>query len=132
MVLYSYSFGKVIIGILIVTLSLLVLAIAYKKLLAYLGKGTPSKEDYCVLYGMESQPNFGEVQIYFEMKLNRFVSIQLWNNQLEYLTTIKEGEFTSGGNIVTFDTKQFENGHYFYTLITDNQKTMKKIEIKNI
>jgi hypothetical protein len=132
MVLITYSFGKVVVGILAVSLALLVLTIAYKKFLAYLGKGAPVKEDYCVLYPLEIQPSSGEVKIYFESKKDKQIRIELLKNDLSFHSLISAKEFTSGGNIVTFDTKTVENGNYFYALISENQKTMKKIRIQNV
>lgn len=132
MVLITYSFSKVLVGILVVSLAVLVLAIAYKKFLAYLGKGAPVKEDYCVLFPLEVQPAKGEVQIYFESKQVKDIRIELLNKDLSFHSLIIAKQFTEGGNIVTFDTLKVENGTYFYALISDNQKTMKKIDIENV
>jgi hypothetical protein len=130
--LIGFSIGKTLVGILFVTLSLLVLYIAYKKLLQYLGRGIPVADDYCVLYPVEINPVQGELEIYFTTTKSRTVSIELLDNNLSLHTKIVENkEFGEGGHIVRFDTQTISNGTYCYTLVTSNQKTIKKIEIQN-
>jgi hypothetical protein len=127
----SFSFTRLALSILFVSLALLVLVIAYRKLLAYLGKGNPVKEDYCVLYSLEEPISRGEVQIYFTCEKEKEVAVHLYNEQMEQLMVIKEDHFGAGGHIVTFDTSKVANGNYFYGLKTENQKTMKKMLIRN-
>ena len=131
MILMTYSYSKVIIGVLFVSLILLLLAIAYKKFLAYLGKGRIIQEDYCVLYSLEEESAKGEIEIYFTTETSRNAIIELLNEDFSLNTVIKEGEFSEGGHIVRFDTTPLKDGIYFYVLRTDNQKTMKRIQVKN-
>ncbi|MEY3084781.1 MAG: hypothetical protein RL037_961 [Bacteroidota bacterium] len=131
MILMGYSIGKVLVGILCVTLALLVLFIAYKKLLAYLGKGVPVKRDYCVLYSLEVQPSKGEVEIYFTTEFPKEVTIELLNSDMSLNRVIRTGEFEEGGHITRFDSTLIPNGQYYFCLRTENQKTMKKMEIAN-
>ncbi len=130
MILMTYSFGKLAVAILFVTLALLVLYIAYRKLLAYMGKGEPVKEDYCTLYSLEKSEVNGEVEIYFTTEVPKEVIIELLNADLEILELIKSEKFSSGGHIVRFDCSQLSDGVYFYSLRTDNQKTMKKMIVR--
>lgn len=131
MILMTYSFGKVAVGILFVSLGLLVLVISYRKLLAYLGKGNPVKEDYCVLYSLDNPTAKGEVELYFTTESKRAVVLELLNKDLGFIEVIREGEFGKGGHIVRFDTTKLSNGEYYYCLRTDNQKTMKKMMVTN-
>ena len=131
MILIGFSIEKVLLGVLFVSLALLVLIIAYRKLLAYLGKGSPAPKDYCVLYSIEQDPVVGEVELYFTTTFEKTVKIELLNQDLSVLKILKEGSFTSGGHIVRFDSKEFPNGNYFYRLVTDNQKTFKKMTVSN-
>lgn len=131
MILMTYSYGKVAVGVLFVSLTLLVLFIAYKKLLAYLGKGNPIKEDYCVLYSLETPVASKEVEIYFTTEQAKTVTIELLNADLTPHSVIKEGDFGIGGHIVRLDTTKLINGEYFFCLRTDNQKTMKKMVVEN-
>ncbi len=82
MVLVGFSVTQTLLGVLIVSLGLLVLIIAYKKLLAYLGKGSIIKEDYCVLYPLESNPISGEAEFYFTTEKNRNIIFELLKNIL--------------------------------------------------
>lgn len=131
MILLGYSVGKTIVGVLLVTLALLVLYIAYKKLLAYLGKGVPVQKDYCVLYGLEVQPSKGEVEFYFTTESPREVSIELLNSDMSLNKVISSGSYEEGGHIIRFNSGDVPNGEYYYCLRTDNQKTMKKMVIAN-
>ena len=131
MILMGYSIGKVLVGVLCVTLALLVLYIAYKKLLAYLGKGVPVQRDYCVLYSLEVQPSKGEVEIYFTTEYPKEVTIELLNSDMSVNQVIRIGEFEEGGHITRFNSTLIPNGQYYYCLRTENQKTMKKMVIAN-
>lgn len=130
-VLMAYSISKVLIGALLVSITLLLIYIAYKKLLVKLGKGQPAENDYCVLYTLEKNPVDGEMEIYFTTKTPRKVTIELLNEDLSTNRVLAEGEFSEGGHIVRYDSLQIPDGEYFYCLRTDNQKTSKKITIKN-
>jgi hypothetical protein len=114
-----------------VSLALILIYIAYKKLLAYLGKGTPSPNDYCVLYSLEIEPAKGELEFYFTSAVPRSVKIEILNDDLSLNTLIIEKEFSDGGHIIRFDSNTLPNGNYFYCLRTDNQKTMKKMRVQN-
>ncbi|MEY4521328.1 MAG: hypothetical protein RIT10_513 [Bacteroidota bacterium] len=131
MILMTYSISKVIIGILLTSITLLILVIAYKKLLARLGKGNPIKEDYCVLYGLEESPSSKEVSFYFTSNSERHIELSLLTNELTTLQIIAEKTVKEGGHITRFDTTTIPNGTYYFCLKTDNQKTMKKMIVAN-
>lgn len=132
MILMTYSISKLLIGILLTSITLLILVIAYKKLLAYFGKGNPKKEDYCVLYSLEGDVASGEIEIYFTTEIPKSVTIELLNEDFSLNKEITQRDVTQGGHIVRFDSRVLENGHYYYCLRTDNQKTMKKMRVENI
>jgi hypothetical protein len=127
----TYSISKVIIGILLTSITLLILIIAYKKLLARLGKGNPIKEDYCVLYNLEETPSKNEVAFYFTSNSERHIELSLLTNELTTLQIIAEKTVKEGGHITRFDTTTIPNGTYYFCLKTDNQKTMKKMIVAN-
>jgi len=131
MILMTYSISKVIIGILLTSITLLILVIAYKKLLARLGKGNPIKEEYCVLYSLEESPSSKEVSFYFTSNSERHIELSLLTNELTTLQIIAEKTVKEGGHITRFDTTTIPNGTYYYCLKTDNQKTMKKMIVAN-
>ncbi len=130
-VLFTFSITKLLLGILSLSLAVLLIVIAYKKLLAYLGKTDMITEDYCILYSLEEQPSTGEIELYFTTNSKRVCKMSILNYDMSLHSVIFEEEVKEGGNIVRFSTKNVENGLYFYQLETENQKTMKKIEIKN-
>jgi hypothetical protein len=129
--LLIYSLPNILLGVLSVSLSLLVIVISYKKLLAYMGKGTPNKADYVFLYTLENQPSFGVVEFFYELKASKNVRLELLNKELELIEVIDQRDAESGGTIVRFDTSTHSNGDYYYQIVTDNQKTMKKMRIEN-
>lgn len=132
MILAGFTFnGTTVIYILCVTLGILVIAIGYRQLLRYLGKGAPSKEDYCVLYSLEKNPSQGELEFYFTSEEPKSVTINILDKDMNFLTEVTTIDCHKGGNIVRYDSTQIADGNYFYCLQTKNQKTMKKMRIQN-
>lgn len=129
--LYAFPWEKTIIWVLSISLILLVLFIIARKVKARVLRGTPDLTKYCVLYPLENELVSGEIEIYFTCEELKYVSIVVLDSGLEEVFKIVEKEFSSGGNIVRFDTSIISNGHYFYCLQTDNQKTMKKMVVNN-
>ncbi|MCH2225125.1 MAG: hypothetical protein MK066_10185 [Crocinitomicaceae bacterium] len=130
--LAMYTYVDVVKWVLIISLIILLLIIGYKKLLKYLGKGVPPKEDYCVLYPLEKDPVEGEIEFYFTSDKKKSFEITILNSKLEQVLQVvsKESCFI-GGNIIRYDSSKLSNGQYFYCLKTPNQKTMKKMIVNN-
>lgn len=131
MILLGYDIKTIVIATLCVSLVVLLIAIGYKKLLQYLGRGSVNKEDYCVLYPLEENPASGTVSFYFTCDKKKQFELVILNTEMQELTKVEEGEATPGGTIVRFETASLSNGTYFYCLITSNQKTMKKMVVRN-
>ena len=129
--LLIYSISSIVIGVLCITLSILVIAISYRKLLTYLGKGEPNKADFAVLYSLENQPVHGEVEFFYELKTAKNVRLELLDEQMMFTHLIDERLGMVGGNIVRFDSTTVDSGNYFYQMVTENQKTSKKLRIEN-
>jgi hypothetical protein len=130
-VLMGFTIGRVLLGALCVSLAVLLLTIAYRKLLTHLGKGAPSSEDFCVLYGLETHPAKGEVEFYFTTNSKRDITLELLNDDLSNHSIIQSKNAAVGGHIIRFNTETIQNGTYFYQLRTENQKTMKRFTIEN-
>lgn len=126
-----YSISSIALTTLTISLSILVLAILYRKYLKHLRKGEISLENYAVLYPIEIQPSKGEVEFYYELEKDKEVQIALLDKEFNEVLEVDKRLATVGGNKVIFDTKRVANGQYFYQLKSDNQKTMKKIAIEN-
>lgn len=132
MILAGFTFnGTTVIYILIITLGLLVLAIGYRELLKYLGKGAPSKKDFCVLYALEKDPAAGELEFYFTSEEKKPVSINILDADMNFVAEVASLDCNKGGNIIRYDSTQLADGNYFYSLETANQKTMKKMRVQN-
>jgi hypothetical protein len=129
--LRGYDLPTIIIATLCVSLAILVIVIAYRKLLQYLGRGSVNKEDYCVLYPLEKDPASGKVEFYFTCEEAKQYSLEILDAEMQELAKVKEGEAHPGGTIVRFDTASLSNGLYFFCLKTSNQKTMKKMNVLN-
>lgn len=131
MILAGITLTKTLIGTLIVTLAVLILVIAYRKLLRYLGKGAPVKENYAVLFGLEQPQVTGEVEFYFTLEQPRAIVFCILDSAMNEMKVVADQDFTSGGHILRFDTRTLENGVYFYCLRSDNQKTMKRMVVQH-
>ncbi len=131
MVLMAFPAGKLIVGILSVTLVVIIIALAYRRLLSHFGKDTLPKEDYCILFSLEEDVAVGVVDFYFTAEKIKEVTIHILDENYNLVKEIWREKATIGGNIVKFDTQSLLNGNYFYALISDNQKTMKKMVIVN-
>lgn len=132
MILIGFSAWKITIGVMGVTLALLVLFIAYRKLLAYLGKGRLTTEKYCELHRLEKDPASGEIEFYFTCEEPKFINLEILDANYQLAQELVAKDFESGAHIVYFDSKKLPNGEYHYQLRTENQKTTKKMQIENV
>lgn len=131
MMILAFTGMRVVVGVMIFTLSLLILVISYRKLLSYLGKGAVRHENYCLLSRLEIDPAKGKVQFYFTSVEKIPVKFQILDAEHNLVKEIFDAECKADGNIVHFDTTELENGVYFYSLVTPNQKTIKKMTVQN-
>lgn len=114
-----------------VLLIIFVFAIIYRRILSKLKQGRIEKELYFVLHPLDKNPATGEVQIYVEMHnpIEIEISVISIDNQEERV--LEKKTYKKGGNIINLDTRELENGFYFYQAKSDNQKTRKKFEVRN-
>lgn len=113
------------------SLILIVLIILYRLLIRRMKKGRMSPEGFLVLHSLEHEPASGEVKFYLELSNDMQVKLRIYDNANTIQRIVKDEMLTKGGNIIPFDTKQLENGTYYYEAQTDVQKTSKKFEIRN-
>ncbi|MDF3027112.1 MAG: hypothetical protein K0S23_1419 [Fluviicola sp.] len=125
------SWESKVLGTLIALAAITMLYIAYKSVIKYFSRGTLKKEDYALLFDLESKTQSGEVEFYFTIEQNKKVVFSILNAKMEAIKVLQDREFPSGGHIVRFDAKDLDNGTYFYCLQTDNQKTMKKMFVQH-
>lgn len=131
MILLGYDVKTIAVATLCVTLAVLLLMIAYRKLLNYLGRGAVNKEDFCVLYPLEKNPAKGQVEFYFTCEEPKEYQLLILDAEMQELKKVQEGNASPGGTIVRFDTTSLSNGLYYFCLKTSNQKTMKKMNVLN-
>lgn len=124
--LVGLSFTEILLGVLYVSLALLVIVIAYRKLLNYLGKGNPVKEEYLVLYTVKVDQENDEYTFYFTADNPKDFRLVVLNTDMEEIGSLDEGTCTPGGNIVRLKRGELPAGAAYYCIQTDNQKTMKK------
>lgn len=124
--LVGFSWLDVLLGVLYVSAAVLILVIAYRKLLRVLGKGGPVKADYMILYSVERNRETKELSFYFTTDVEKDYKLELLDAEMEPLRVIAEGKATQGGNIVRLAAHDVESQARYYRLITDNQKTTKK------
>ncbi len=116
--------------LLIVSLIILTLIIAYKLLLKRLSKGRVDANEYCVLYSTETFAVKGEVEFYFQCPRPLEVDFKIWGlNEKELFLVSKQ--YDKGGHIIRYDTSKLENGVYTFGIETESQKTVKKFKIDN-
>lgn len=131
MVLGGFTFMDVVFGVLYSTLGILVVVLGYRYILRRLSKGSIEKKDYCELYTLEMDPAHGELPFYFTSEIQRQVRLLLLDEKMELLKEIAAFECKVGGNIVRFDSSTLNDGVYYYSLETENQKVMKKMYVYN-
>ena len=119
-----------VIDVLVISLIVLTIVIAYKVLLKRLSKGRVDSDDYCVLYNTESFKVTGEVEFYFQCPRTMHVDFKIWSLSEEEIIVASK-EYDEGGHIIRYETNQLGNGIYTFGIETETQKTVKKFEINN-
>ena len=117
-------------AILLVSLLFLIGIILYRLLLRKLSKGRIKNENYCTLYSLDKNPASGEIAFYFVSPFKIPIEFSIWEGDIKVLE-LRNEEFSEGGHIIHFDTKNLKNGNYLFGLITSEQKTVKRFRIEN-
>jgi len=119
-----------IIDVLVVSLIVFSIIIGYKLFLKWLSRGRVDAEKYCALYSTESFQVNGEVEFYFQCPKEMHVDFKIWLDDDKEIS-VASRTFESGGHIIRFDSTSLKNGIYTFGIETENQKTVKKFEIRN-
>lgn len=131
MIALRVSFFEVAVPVLLISITLLILVIVFRKLRTRWAIGEPDSEKYAVLYSFEKQPISGEVEIFYETENSKEIEIWLLDDNMSDKLLIDSRIAKIGGNKINFDSKTVENGRHFYELRSSNQKTSKAIFIEN-
>jgi hypothetical protein len=70
-------------------------------------------------------------KFYYELGKDTNVEIKLLNEDYSQAKLFIKDFVNKGRNYIEFDSTLFDNGVYFCELITDNQKTIKRLIIEN-
>lgn len=114
-----------------ITLFILLFLIGYRILVRRMKRNQLEKKLYLILHPIEKDPAVGVVPIFIEMNTPMEVEVSIFSMDNATHKIIEHKTYKRGGNIIQFDTRDFENGFYFYQAKSDNQKTRKRIEIRN-
>ncbi len=131
MILVGFNFWDVIIGMLWVSLVILIAFILYRWVLRRFSKNDVDQSVFLKLYNIEENPASGEIPFYFTANEKKDFILSILDAQMNDLIEVSKGECKVGGNIIRFDSSKVPNGDYFYSLKTDKQKSVKKMQILN-
>ena len=70
---------ELVVDVLLVSLIVLMIIIAYQKFIKILSKNHINKEEYCVLYNTETFEVSGEVEFYFQCPHEMNVAFKIWS-----------------------------------------------------
>ena len=119
-----------LLDVLFYSFGILLLIVLYRLLLKKLSKGKINYESYCSLYSLEKNPAAGEVEFYFVAPELMKVEFSIWKEN-EKIVELRNEHFKKGGHIVRYDTTKLPDGEYFFGIITSNQRTIKRFNIRN-
>jgi hypothetical protein len=132
MILIAFITWKTVVTFMFVTLFILLGIIFYKKYLSRMTKDNLNLTDYCVLYSFERSEQTGEIEFYFTNETAKHVVFEILGEDHKVILTLEDKEFKPGGHLILFDSKQLANGVYYYQLRSDNQKTLKRMNVMNL
>jgi hypothetical protein len=118
-------------GVLIVIVAVALLVVAYRTLLKRLQKGKVDQKKYALLFDLENNRVSGEVEFYFTVEENKPVRFVILDSNMQEIKEVVSKNFDKGGHIVRFDVSTLTPGVYFYSIVTDNQRSMKKIFVQH-
>jgi len=131
MLLLKITFFSVAIPTLLISISIFIGIILYRRLLGNMGKNEVDHKKYANLYPILRQPANGTVEFFYELNDEIAVDLYLLDEKMNEIQSIDSRQAKSGGNKVKFDTTSVPDGRYFFELRTENQKTAKTLIINN-
>ncbi|MEZ4937897.1 MAG: hypothetical protein R2799_09945 [Crocinitomicaceae bacterium] len=120
-----------ILGVLYLTLGLIVVLIGYRFYMKWSGKGRKSEAIYFKPDPLKNRLIIGNFESYIELDEPAKVKVYLADLNGEEKFVIWEKNLKKGLTPIAFDSTQYPDGEYFYTLISDDMKSEKKIKLQN-
>lgn len=131
MILATFQWVDALFVFLYVSFGLLFAIIVVKRVKARIEKKKGPKEDYCVLYSLDYNEVKGEIEFYFTAEKSKDFTLRILSPDMTEIKEVVSSICSVGGNIHRFNTTLIPNGEYYYCLRTENQKTMKKMNVNN-
>lgn len=133
---FSGTWGRILANVLVglsVLVTLYLLYIAYRKLIAAYGRGKKKKVTVKYATVFELRPPFakGTVQFGFELEEPTEVEFNILDREDKIVKQLHKGTLEAGIHPLLFDTSSYANNIYYYQYISDVQKVTKKFIIDN-
>lgn len=120
-----------ILGVLYLTLGLIIAVIAWRYYMKWAGKGRKSEAIYFKPDPLKNRLIIGKFESYIELENPANVKVYLADLEGNEKYVILDQKMKSGLTPITFDSSQYADGEYFYTIISDDMKSEKKIKLQN-
>jgi len=120
-----------ILGVLYITLGIIVVYISYRLFQKYFKTGRKSKAIYFKPDPLKQRLIIGHFESYIELEEAMNVKIYLADLKGVEKYVIIDKEFKKGLTPISFESNQYEDGEYFYTIISNDMKSEKKIKLQN-
>ena len=127
----SNWFLEGIIGVLYISLGAVVIFVSYRLFQKYFRTGRKSNAIYFKPDPLKQRLIIGHFESYVELEEPMDVKIYLADLNGEEKHLIIEKKFKKGLTPITFESNQYEDGEYFYTIISNDMKSEKKIKLQN-
>ncbi|MFA5573893.1 MAG: T9SS type A sorting domain-containing protein [Brumimicrobium sp.] len=111
---------------------LLLFIIVYTVILRKFKQSKIEKTLFINVHPLDQNPVSGIATLYIETYTPIEVEISIFPTDMSSVTVIEKKTLKKGANIIKIDSTKFENGFYFYQVITPNQKSKKIMEIRNV
>lgn len=120
-----------IIGVLYLTMAAILFYVGYRAYQKYFNKGRKSKAIYFRPDPLKNRLIIGRFESYLELDQPSQVKVYLADLKGVEKHVIIEKEFKSGLTPISFESSDYENGEYFFTIISNDMKSEKKIKLEN-
>ena len=130
---FSTGFFSNYTGSILLVAAGLSLVMAYRFLLAYLGKQEikEMKTNYAELKNLDDPNVSGTVPLMFSLPREEHVTITIRNMDDEDVLVMADQSYPEGEHVLTLDSTQLDNGIYYYQMLANKYRSSKKMVIRN-
>lgn len=112
---------------LLISLVLMLIYVLYKRLLRVVAKDQIQSKYPNV--GNQIEWNGKQATVHVELKMDLYLIIDVFTNEGNKVSTIVEGEYSTGKHAFVFDTTGWAPGRYFYKVTSSHQESSQYFEI---